>query len=70
MKKIGIIIVVIGVIIAVFNGANFITQEKVVDIGDISITADKAHELDWSPYLGAVFIAIGGGIYLYGNRKP
>lgn len=69
MKRTGLIVLVIGLLITVFTGFNFMTREKVVDIGELEITQNKKHGITWSPIIGVVVIAIGGGIYLAGMSK-
>jgi hypothetical protein len=69
MKKVGIIILGIGLIITIVTGFNFVTREKVVDIGELQISRDKHHRLAWSPIVGVVVMAIGGGILLIGSKK-
>lgn len=68
MKKISIVIIAIGLLISVFAGFNYVTKEKVVDIGDLEITADKNHTLEWSPIIGVVMIVVGGGLYLVSSK--
>jgi hypothetical protein len=70
MKKVGIIILAIGLVITIVTGFNFVTREKVVDIGELQISRDKHHHLAWSPIVGVVVMAIGGGILLLGMKKP
>lgn len=69
MKTLGLIILVIGLLGTIYTGFNFVTREKVVDIGKIEISADKKHGLRWSPLMGIVFIAVGAGIYLMADKK-
>jgi drug/metabolite transporter (DMT)-like permease len=69
MKKIGLVVIVIGIALAVFTGFDFFTREKIVDVGSVEITADKKHSLDWSPILGLVTAAVGAGIYFAGSRR-
>lgn len=69
MKRTGLIILVIGLLITIFTGFNFITREKVVDLGDLEITQNKNHDITWSPIIGVVVLAIGGGIYLTGMSR-
>jgi hypothetical protein len=69
MKKTGIVILIIGVLIAVITGITFITKEKVVDIGEIQITRDKKHNLAWSPLIGVAVILAGGVVYFLGSRN-
>jgi hypothetical protein len=69
MKKVGIIILAIGVLITVITGFNFITKEKIAAIGKIEITADKRHSLAWSPMVGVIVLAVGAGAYMLGTKK-
>ena len=69
MKKIGAIIFVIGLLAAVFAGFNIVTREKVVDIGELEITANKNHIMDWSPAIGVALMIVGGVVYIFGDKK-
>ncbi len=69
MKTTGIVILVIGILITIFTGFQFVTREKVVDIGEIQISRDKEHSLAWSPFIGVAVMALGGGILLFGAKK-
>ena len=69
MKKAGIIILIIGLIVTMVTGLSFVTREKVVDIGKLEITANKKHSLSWSPVAGVVMMVVGAGIYLIGRKK-
>jgi len=52
-----------------YTGFNYVTREKVVDIGDIEITADKDNTVSWGPFLGIGVIVIGGVVFLAGRKK-
>jgi hypothetical protein len=69
MKKAGVIIFIIGLIVTVFTGLKFVTREKVVDIGKLEISADKNHSLSWSPVMGIVIMVIGAGAFMVGLKK-
>jgi hypothetical protein len=69
MKKAGIIILTIGLVITIVTGMSFVTREKVVDIGELEIKANKRHSLSWSPVVGIVVMAIGAGAFLVGTTK-
>ena len=69
MKKLGLLIIVVGLALALVTGFDFFTREKVVDVGSIEITANKRHELEWSPILGLVIAAVGAGIFFFGSRR-
>ena len=69
MKKIGIIIIIIGLGLSVFTAFTFFTREKVVDIGTVQISANKPHHLSWSPVIGLAVMGAGGVILLLSNKK-
>lgn len=62
MKKAGIVIIIIGLLLTIFTTFTYFTREKVVDLGQIEITANKRHNLRWSPLIGLAVLAIGGGV--------
>ena len=63
MKKAGIFIMILGLALTIFTAITFFTREKVVDIGDIKITARKPHHFSWSPIIGIAVIGVGGIVY-------
>lgn len=69
MKKAGIVIFVAGVVLTVYNSVNYFTREKVVDLGDVEIMANKNRSVNWSPLIGIGVMAAGAGIYLVGANK-
>jgi hypothetical protein len=69
MKKIGLIVLIIGLAITLFTGFKYITREKVVDIGDIQISRDKTNTVSWSPLIGVGVMVVGAGIFLFGQKS-
>lgn len=69
MQKAGIFILVAGLLITLYTGFNFVTKEKVIDVGNLEITRDKNHFVAWSPLLGVAVIVIGAGVYFFGAKK-
>ncbi|MBK8557501.1 MAG: LPXTG cell wall anchor domain-containing protein [Lewinellaceae bacterium] len=69
MKRIGIIVLIIGLVITLFTGFRYVTKEKVVDIGNLEITRDQNHTMAWSPLLGIAVILVGGGLFFFGSKK-
>lgn len=67
-KSLGIVLVIIGIIMIVYTGFNYVTTEKVVDLGPIQINAEKKHPVQWSPIVGAVLL-VGGVILLVIDKK-
>ncbi|MFH1003990.1 MAG: hypothetical protein V1781_00590 [Bacteroidota bacterium] len=69
MKKAGIFIILIGLGLTIFTAITFFTREKVVDIGQVHITANKPHHLSWSPLIGIAVMGIGGVVLLLSPEK-
>jgi hypothetical protein len=69
MKKAGLIIMVFGLLITLFTGFRYVTTEKIVEIGDIEITADKTNRVAWSPMAGVAVIIIGGIMFYTGKQE-
>ena len=67
-KTTGIIIVIIGILMLVYTGFNYVTTEKVVDIGKIEISKEKNHFVQWPPIVGIVLV-IGGIFVIATDRK-
>jgi hypothetical protein len=69
MKMAGIIIFVVGLLMTLYTGFSYVTKEKVVDLGELEITADKQHNVNWQPYVGVGAMAVGGVVLLLGRKK-
>jgi hypothetical protein len=60
MKKVGYLLILIGLVLTIFTTVTFFSRERVAKIGDVNITANKRHNLKWSPLVGIAVMAIGG----------
>ena len=71
MKKrtLGIAIIAIGILMMIYTGFNYVTKEKVVDLGPIEISAEKNHPVEWSPIVGLVLLIGGVAILLIPRVK-
>jgi hypothetical protein len=69
MKKAGIAIIIVGLILTIITAFTFFTREKVVDIGKIEITANKRHHVAWSPLVGLGVMGVGGVVLLMASKK-
>ena len=68
MKTLGFMLAIIGVVMVIYTGFNYVTTEKVVDLGPIQINAEKNHPVQWSPVIGAVLL-VGGIVLLVMDKK-
>ena len=70
MKKVGIVILLVGLLMTTYTGFTYFTREKVVDIGQLEITKENQHSVNWQPYVGIGIMIIGGVVLVLGvNRK-
>ena len=64
-----IVLIAVGIFAFAYQGINFKTREKAVDLGPIQITHDKTHTLPLGPIVGGIAL-VGGIVLLIGaNRK-
>lgn len=59
---VGIALIALGVIAFAYQGITYTTREKVVDLGPLTVTAQKERTIPLPPILGA--LALAGGIVL------
>lgn len=68
MKTLGIVLAVIGLMMMIYTGFNYVTKEKVVDLGPIEISKEKNHPVQWSPIVGVVLL-VGGIVVIVISKK-
>jgi len=61
MKKTtsGIALIILGVMMFIYTGINFITTKKVIEVGSVDIRRQENHPIQWSPIVGAVIVVSG-----------
>jgi hypothetical protein len=69
VKTAGIIIIIVGLLMTSYTGFTYVTKEKVVDLGQLKITKDNQHSVNWQPYVGLGVMVIGGAVLLFGRKK-
>ena len=63
------ILLVIGIVMAVFTGFTLVTKKKVADLGPVEINKEEKTPIYWSPITGGVLIVAGTIILATGRRK-
>lgn len=61
------VLVIIGVMIMVYSGFNYITTERVVDFGGLHINKETKHRVPISPIVGIIFLV--GGLFILNKGK-
>lgn len=66
-RPLGVILVILGIVMMAYTGFNFVTREKVVDIGPLEIEKKQNNPVRWSPVVGLVLL-IGGVVVLVSSK--
>lgn len=66
-RPLGIILIILGIVMMAYTGFNFVTREKVVDIGPLEIEKKENNPVRWSPIVGVVLL-IGGVVVLVSSK--
>jgi hypothetical protein len=69
MKKFGIALVIIGLLITIFTSISFTTEESLLEIGDLEITHQKEREVNWPRWAGVVVMVGGVALILFDRKK-
>jgi uncharacterized membrane protein HdeD (DUF308 family) len=69
MRVVGIILIVAGIMMFVFNGFNYQTEKRVADIGPLKIDKTENHRVGWPVYAGAVTLIAGIVMVVAGKKQ-
>ncbi len=64
-----IILIVLGVLVFAYQGITYTTDEKVIDIGSLEVTAEKTRTLPLPPIVGGLALAAGIALLVVGRKK-
>lgn len=64
-----VILIALGIASLGYQGITYTTREKVVDIGPVSIEADKTRTISVPPFIGAIALAGGIGLLILGRKE-
>jgi hypothetical protein len=64
-----IILITLGIMAFVYQGISYTTDEKIVDIGPLQVTAEKTRNLPLPPIIGALALAGGIVVLVIGRKK-
>ncbi len=69
MKKIGVLIIVLGILLTIFSGISFKKEETVAEVGEFELTREEEESVNWPQWVGLASIAGGVIILLVGFKK-
>jgi hypothetical protein len=59
MKGTGYILIIIGVLLMMYSGFIYFTNDRVADIGPVHINKEREHVISWPPLIGAILVFAG-----------
>lgn len=68
MRTTGIVLIVIGALMMIYTGFNYVTEKKVLDVGPIEVNKQENNPVRWSPIIGGVLL-VAGLIAVVSNKK-
>ncbi len=69
MKTTGIVLLIVGLLLTIYTSFSYFTKEKIIDVGNVEVSADKKENVNWSPIVGVVIMVVGGVVLWQSSRK-
>jgi hypothetical protein len=66
---VGIVLIVIGAVVLVYQGITYTTREKVLEVGPVEVRKETQKTIPLPPLLGGVALAGGIILVLVGARR-
>jgi uncharacterized membrane protein YidH (DUF202 family) len=66
---IGILLIILGVIALAYQGINYTTREKAIDIGPVQVTTEKNHNIPFAPIVGITMLISGAGLVVVSLKR-
>jgi uncharacterized membrane protein HdeD (DUF308 family) len=69
MRLVGIILIILGILALVYQGIQYTTREKILDIGSLKVSADTKKTIPLPPVVGGVALVAGIALILLDRKK-
>jgi uncharacterized membrane protein len=69
ITMVGIVLIVIGVVVLVYQGITYTTREKVLEVGPVEVRKETQKTIPLPPLIGGVALAGGIILVLVGARR-
>jgi len=64
-----IILIIVGIVAFAYQGIQYTSREKVIDLGPVQVTAEKTSTFPLPPIVGGIALVGGIVLLLVGNKK-
>lgn len=65
----GVLLIVIAAVTFAYEGITFTTQEKVIDVGSLHMSAEKTRTIPLPPIVGGIALVAGIVLLALGSKK-
>jgi len=69
MKIVGIILIVLGILALVYQGVQYTSREKILEIGSLKVSADTKKNIPLPPIVGGIALVAGIVLVVMDRRK-
>ena len=69
MKLLGIILIVLGVLALAYQGIQYTSREKILEIGSLKVTANTEKRIPLPPIVGGISLIAGIVLILVDRKK-
>ena len=66
---IAIVLIIVGIVAFAYQGIQYTSREKVIDLGPVQVTAEKTSTFPLPPIVGGIALVGGIVLLLVGNKK-
>jgi uncharacterized membrane protein len=66
---VGIVLIVIGVVMLIYQGITYTTREKVLEVGPVEVRKESQKTIPLPPVIGGVALAGGIVLVLVGAKR-
>ena len=64
-----IILIIVGIVAFAYQGIQYTSREKVIDLGPLQVTAEKTRTFPLPPIVGGIALVGGIVLLLVGGKK-
>jgi hypothetical protein len=68
-KLLAIALIALGIIAFVYQGISYQSQDRVVDLGPLHVTAERTHSLPLPPIVGGLALLGGFALLIFDRKK-
>ncbi|MDD5015465.1 MAG: DUF3185 domain-containing protein [Atribacterota bacterium] len=66
---IAIVLIIVGIVVFAYQGIQYTSKEKVIDLGPVQVTTEKIRTFPLPPIVGGIALVGGIVLLLVGNKK-